>query len=403
MEILYLSYDGMTDPLGQSQVLPYLSGLSNRGHTFTLLSCEKPHKFEKNKQKIYTICQESKINWIPLKYHKKPPIISAAYDYYQLRKHAIKQLKQKKFDFIHCRGHYLTSLAASNLNKRFGGKYIFDMRGFWADERIDGGLWSKQKYIYKKLYNFFKKKEIEFINHANEVITLTEKAKDEILGWEKIKENLNITVIPCCADLEHFNKNKIPSQKSIGTKKKLGYQDTDKILIYIGSIGTWYLLEEMLKFFKTLKAKEDKYKMLFVTLEDKNIIRNISKDLGLQKEDIKIISSDREQLPLYLSTADLGIAFIKPLYSKKGSSAVKMGEMMAMGIPIVCNDIGDTGKIMKKYNAGYVVEKFNKESFEKTIDEIIQLPRKTEDIIKTAKEYYDLKQGINKYAEIYEK
>ncbi len=30
--ILYISYDGMTDPLGQSQVLPYLKGLAKKGY-----------------------------------------------------------------------------------------------------------------------------------------------------------------------------------------------------------------------------------------------------------------------------------------------------------------------------------------------------------------------------------
>ena len=35
---LFLSYDGMTDPLGPSQVLPYLVGLAARGHRITLIS-----------------------------------------------------------------------------------------------------------------------------------------------------------------------------------------------------------------------------------------------------------------------------------------------------------------------------------------------------------------------------
>ena len=39
----------MTDPLGQSQVIPYLQGLSKKGYQFYLLSCEKPEAFEKNK------------------------------------------------------------------------------------------------------------------------------------------------------------------------------------------------------------------------------------------------------------------------------------------------------------------------------------------------------------------
>jgi len=48
--VLYISYDGMTDPLGQSQVLPYLVNLSASGYNFTILSCEKKKKYKKNKE-----------------------------------------------------------------------------------------------------------------------------------------------------------------------------------------------------------------------------------------------------------------------------------------------------------------------------------------------------------------
>ena len=39
--ILYISYDGITDPLGQSQILPYISELSRKGLKFHLISFEK--------------------------------------------------------------------------------------------------------------------------------------------------------------------------------------------------------------------------------------------------------------------------------------------------------------------------------------------------------------------------
>ncbi len=61
--ILFVSYDGMTDPLGQSQVLPYLVGLSKKGFQFSLLSFEKPDRFEKDKNFIYQICSENNIDW----------------------------------------------------------------------------------------------------------------------------------------------------------------------------------------------------------------------------------------------------------------------------------------------------------------------------------------------------
>src|SRR6185295_8310330 len=44
--VFFISYNGMLDPLGQSQVLPYLRELARRGVRFTLLSFERPKAFE---------------------------------------------------------------------------------------------------------------------------------------------------------------------------------------------------------------------------------------------------------------------------------------------------------------------------------------------------------------------
>lgn len=45
--ILYISYDGMTDPLGQSQVLPYIINLNKENYNFHLVSFEKPDRLKK--------------------------------------------------------------------------------------------------------------------------------------------------------------------------------------------------------------------------------------------------------------------------------------------------------------------------------------------------------------------
>ena len=39
--ILFVSYDGMTDSLGQSQVLPYIREISKKDYRYTLISFEK--------------------------------------------------------------------------------------------------------------------------------------------------------------------------------------------------------------------------------------------------------------------------------------------------------------------------------------------------------------------------
>src|ERR1041384_3661687 len=43
--VLFVSYNGMLDPLGQSQVIPYLRELAQRGVRFTLLSFERAKAF----------------------------------------------------------------------------------------------------------------------------------------------------------------------------------------------------------------------------------------------------------------------------------------------------------------------------------------------------------------------
>jgi hypothetical protein len=78
-------------------------------------------------------------------------------------------------------------------------------------------------------------------------------------------------------------------------------------------------------------------------------------------------------VPLFLSLSNWSVFFIKDAYSKKASSPTKQGEIMAMGIPIVCNDIGDTGKIVKVSMPALVVQSFLEKDLKETVSQLIQL------------------------------
>ena len=60
------------------------------------------------------------------------------------------------------------------------------MRGFWADERVDGKLWDLKNPIYKWVYNYFKRKELQFLNNADYTVSLTFSGKEEMLKWEGV-------------------------------------------------------------------------------------------------------------------------------------------------------------------------------------------------------------------------
>ena len=114
--ILYLSYDGMTDPLGQSQVLPYLTSLDN-GREIHIISCEKASEFSKYQSDVRKIISTKNIVWYPLVYHKYPPILSTVWDLWRMQRLASNLIKKKSFDLVHCRSH-LMGIIGKNLKTK---------------------------------------------------------------------------------------------------------------------------------------------------------------------------------------------------------------------------------------------------------------------------------------------
>jgi len=403
--VLYLSYDGMTDPLGRSQVLPYLINLTKQGYRYTLLSFEKSDKYEQYKDIIQKICAENKIEWIPLSYTKRPPVASTIYDVVKMKRKAEEIYRRKPYVLVHARGAYMTSLVALDLKRKFNVKYIFDMRGFWADERVDGNLWRLSNPLFRTIYRFFKNKEKDFLENADEVITLTHAAQDEIHSWKNISNNpVPITVIPCCVDMDKFSQRAVDVNHKEQYRKELGLDGADYVMSYLGSLGTWYMLDEMLDFFKVLLAKKPGAKLLFVTNDPEEGIMNKVAHRGIDKKSVVIVHSPFDKVPTYISLSDASIFFIKPAYSKKGSSPIKQGELMSMGIPVVCNsNMGDTDWIVKKYQSGIVVDSFDAASYEKAVAELLKAHFDVANIIKGAQEYFSLEVGVKEYNDVYHK
>ena len=249
-DVLYISYDGLTDPLGQSQILPYIIGLNKKGFSFVLLTCEKRDAYNKNKDIINKIIEGLGIRWEPIFYTKKPAVFSTVYDYWKLKLKANVLYKTEKFKLVHCRS-YIPSMIGLRMQEKYNVKFLFDMRGFWADERVDGALWDLNKIIYRQVYKFFKSKEKAFLENADHIVSLTHAGKNEIKMWKNIiKDNLPISIIPCCVDTDLFSNERVSESKLTEARQSLGIESGESVITYLGSIGTWYLLDEMLAFFK---------------------------------------------------------------------------------------------------------------------------------------------------------
>ena len=395
--VLYLSYDGMTDPLGQSQVLPYIIGLTKAGYSFHLVSFEKPDRYNENRQTIDTICRENNIDWHPLKYTKRPPLLSTVWDVLKMRRISNELHNKYGLSLIHCRS-YISALIGLSFKRKKGIPFLFDMRGFWADERIDGGIWRLKNPIFKWVYDYFKKKEIDFFRESDHVVSLTKAGKKEIVSWDEMGDlGPKISVIPCCVDTQKFDSTSILDTLKNDLRSKLNIDNDSYVMGYVGSIGTWYMLDEMLSFFHRNTKEKNKPIFLFVSKEKPSYILEAAAKKGINRESIRMVSAMHHEVPSYMSLFSCSIFFILPAYSKKASSPTKQGELMSMGIPIICNDgVGDTADIVQKYTAGFVVP-----AAEINTCILKEFNFDRDRAIQGANAFFGLDFGVNAYIKIY--
>jgi glycosyltransferase involved in cell wall biosynthesis len=398
--VLYITYDGLTDPLGGSQVLPYLTGLAALGHRITILSCEKPERMGTDGSGIRQLCERAGIAWHPLNYHKKPPILSSALDAVALQRAAIRLHRREEFDVVHCRS-YIPARAGLALKRRFGVRFLFDMRGFWPDEKVEGHNWNLANPLYAAVYRYFKWLESQLLTAADHIVSLTEAGKNQLLTRPELGSNgAEISVIPCCVDFEHFRLATADARAA--ARRQLGIDADVPVLAYLGSLGSSYMLGEMLDFFKAYASRHGRACFLFVSLEDPQLVRRTAEARGVDPATLVIRPAGRDDVPRLMAAADLGIFFIKPVFSKTASSPTKMGEMLAMGLPIVTNaGIGDVEALVEDMSCGVAISRLAAECYEQALDRVDTLPGTPQERRDRAFRRFDIGLGIDRYDRIY--
>jgi glycosyltransferase involved in cell wall biosynthesis len=398
--ILYLSYDGMSDPLGQSQVLPYLSGLTRHGHRITLISFEKKSRSAAEIDTARQACAVAGIDWHPLRYRKRPPVLSSVFDVITMRRTAERLHRDKRFDWVHCRS-YLPALVGFRMKRRCGTRFLFDMRGFWADERIDGGLWRLANPVHRAVYAFFKRREADFLNHADHVVSLTETARNILLARpDRSPEAPPISVIPCCVDFEAFPAATATARAE--ARRTLEIAPNRTVAVYLGSIGTWYMLDEMLDCFRVQLNRRPGALFLIITRDDAEPIRRAARAKGIPDQALKIRSASRAEVPQFVAAADYAIAFIRPTFSKSASCPTKLGECLALEIPVLTNGgVGDVARVIGDTGGGVLVDRFDDEAYRDALDRLEQMGSGQAQWREAARAWFDLDQGVERYHRIY--
>ncbi|HEY6806487.1 MAG TPA: glycosyltransferase family 4 protein [Pyrinomonadaceae bacterium] len=401
---LFISYNGMLEPLGQTQVIPYLSELAKEGVRVTLLSFEKPKAFTEEGaaqcERLREKLRSRGIEWHWLAYHQRPSLPATAYDVWAGIRYARRLVKQNQIELVHARGHIPATIALS-LKKHHGVKMIFDLRGLMAEEYVDAEHWRKDSLPYR----ITKAAERRILYAADAIVTLTDRIWPIIREWEGLKgRQIHHEVIPCCVDLEVFDYS---AEQRQTLRRELGLND-QLTLVYSGSLDGWYLTAKMADFFASFVRRHKDAHLLWLTTGSKERVKALMNERGIGESNYSVRAVPSAEVPQYLSAADIGLSFIKPCFSKLASSPTKNGEYLACGLPLVLNaGIGDSDALVKEWEAGALIEEFDEAAYARAASEIESMLKSTDvrnRMRQVAKDVFDLETVAGKrYAALYEK
>lgn len=389
--VLYISYDGISEPLGQSQIIPYLKKLSHE-NDIHLISFEKKHDI-KNKDKLLALrkdIKDARINWKILRYHKTPSVVASMCDILIGQFYGLIIANRMNVEIIHVRS-YIPGLIALPIKWLTGAKLLFDIRGFWADERVEGGIWSKAGVIFK----IVKYLERYLFRAADHIVTLTEASIPKIIGFNYWDKTLpEITVIPTCTDLELFT----PPQKTPS--------NNPFIFGYVGSFGTWYMMDETFELFSAILKLVPDARMIIINFNEHKIIRKALIKASIPLDRVEIVKSPHFKVAAYIQKMHAASALIKPTFSKIASAPTKIAEYLGCSVPCIGTyNVGDIEEILEKNKIGYVLRSFDDNSFLNAAKHIISISQNS-DVRKRCREvaiaYFSLKKGVNKYQSIYQ-
>lgn len=389
--VLYISYSGMLEPLGQSQVLAYQEKLA-AGHAVHLISFERTADWQRmdERERVAQRMAAAGIHWHPLRYHKRLSVLATLWDILVGTVTGLRLVRRHRLGIVHARS-YIPSVMALFIKRWAGVKFLFDMRGFWADERVDGGLWPRDGRLYRLAKGF----ERRFLLNADHVVSLTHAAVREMERFDYLQGRMPpITVIPTCADLDRFRP--LPRAEASSAVFTLGY---------VGSAGTWYQFDRVVECFRILRQKRPDARFLVVNRNEHEFIRRSLEAGGVSLGAVELCAATHAEIPMLMSRMDAGVFFIKPVFSKQASAPTKLGEFLGCGIPCLSNQgVGDMAQVLECDGVGIALSDFQPATLELGLDRLLRLvatPGMSDFCVAAARRHFSLAEGVGKYSEIY--
>ncbi|HEX6737144.1 MAG TPA: glycosyltransferase [Vicinamibacteria bacterium] len=380
MRVVYVSYDGALDPLGQSQVVPYLEGLAAEGVRLALVSFEKPERWADAaaRGRLEDRLREAGIRWRPLRYHPRPRLFAKAWDLAAGAWAVRDEAKALDAVLVHCRADVAAAIARlARLPRRV--RLLYDVRGFFSAERTDAGSWPAGGAVDRVV----RRVERGNLARADGVVVLTEAAAADLAAARRLPPH---RVIPTCVDVAAYRPPAAGDAKDYG-------------LAYAGSLGTWYSGPAMVSFAQVAR-RHVPGPVLFLTPQPQEAAA-----AGASPEWSEVRTAAPAEVPAWLRRCRAVFFFYRPGRARRATCPTKFAEALATGLPVVANTgIGDLDQIVSEHRVGVLVSAFDEAAYDKAGRELAALledPETPGRCRRLAEERFGVAVGVSRYLSLY--
>lgn len=390
-QVVYLTRNGLLEPLGQSQIWPYLRGLSGI-HPITLISFEKPaDRFNSLYiQQARQACLSHGIHWIPLQFRLKPRPWAPALAIPQLGLVALWQWRRRsRPQLVHARS-YVPAAIALLLHRLTGVPFIFDMRALWPEELITAGHVQRGSLLHRALLWL----ERRCLQEASAVVSLTQAAVGYLQSrYPRELAGQRIAVIPTCADLQRFQ----PVEPVSGAP------------LVIGCIGTvlsgWFLIDWLRAFFDAIARVDPSARFELISRDAPEDILSALQPASTWANRLCIQAASPAEMPPIVQRHTASVMFFTGGLSKLGSSPTRMAEVLGCGRPVVANPgVGDVEQVIRQHRVGVLASGSTPAEMDACVAELLTLlqdPDLASRCRRTAEQQFSLESGTAAYRQLY--
>jgi glycosyltransferase involved in cell wall biosynthesis len=383
--ILFIADGSILNPIIYTQGLPLFNQLNKDNYNTIFLTFEEENKNHTVNDYLDKI--KSDFPFIRLAQIKRknlrflPNWIS--YFFFSIPE-LLKILSENNIKIVHARSLF-PGILSLILNIFFRIDIIYDNRGAFIEEEILKGHWKRKslKWI------IFTLAEVFLIKKACHNVVVSNRFKSYVQNKYSFERKI-ITVIPNRTIIQAFDKSGL-----IKTNKPIK-------LVYSGSGAAWQDIDEL------MLVLRDAIK-IFGNIE----INIISYDIELIKEKflneleifpyINFMKLNKSEVNSRLIKNNFGLLIRENNIINNVASPLKFAEYLSAGLPVLISEgVGDTEEWVEKYKIGIIIRNKNYNLALKEMEEILRDPQVYERCRNIAEKYFDIKDSIDQYKEIYE-